>query len=130
MNSIIIHGRLTRKPELKTTANGVEFCNFAVAVNRPTGKDKESQTDFFDCTAWRQTGAFVEKYFEAGDGIIVQGAMHSRKYTAKDGGERTAWNLDADRVEFAEKKGGSVRASGNSGEFTPVSAEELPDLPF
>lgn len=125
MNNIIIHGRITRKPELKTTASGLEVCNFSVAVNRPIAKDKEQITDFFDCTAWRQTGAFVEKYFDAGDGIIIQGAMHSRKYTAKDGGERTAWTLDADRVEFAEKKNGAKPAA-QSGEFTPVDDAELP----
>ena len=124
MNITIIHGRITRKPELKTTASGLEVCNFSVAVNRPTGKDKESVTDFFECTAWRQAGAFVEKYFDVGDGIIVHGAMHSRKYTAKDGSERTAWNLDAERVEFAEKKG---EAKGKpAGGFSPVDDADCP----
>lgn len=127
MNLIVIHGRITRKPELKTTDSGIEVCNFSVAVNRPTGKDKKSVADFFDCTAWRQTGAFVEKYFDTGDGIIVYGAMHSRKYPAKDGSERTAWNLDVDHVEFAEKKGdGKASKGAANGGFTEVSSDDLP----
>lgn len=125
MNNITIHGRITRKPELKTTSGGIEVCNFAVAVNRPIAKGKEQIVDFFDCTAWRQTGAFVEKYFDTGDGIIVQGAMHSRKYTAKDGNERIAWTLDAERVEFAEKKTGA-KPSATSDGFTPVDDADLP----
>ena len=124
LNSIIIHGRITRKPELKTTSSGVEYCNFSVAVNRPMGKDKEPITDFFDCTAWRQSGAFVERFFDAGDGVIVQGEMHSRKYTGKDGNERTAWNIDCNRVEFAEKKGDSKGKS--AGGFSEVTDDEVP----
>ena len=124
MNNIIIHGRITRKPELKTTSSGVECCNFSVAVNRPVGKDKDPVADFFDCTAWRQSGAFVEKYFDAGDGIIVQGEMHSRKYTAKDGSERVAWGIDCKRIEFAEKKGNGKDKS--AGDFSEVTDDELP----
>lgn len=123
MNKIIIHGRITKAPELKTVGSGTEVCKFTVAVNRPVGKDKEKVTDFFDVDAWGKSGVFVEKYFNAGDGIIVEGEMRSRKYDDKDGNKRTAWSVWADRVEFAEKKGDGA---GNSGGFTEVSDSELP----
>lgn len=123
MNSIIIHGRITKDPELKTVGSGVEVCKFTVAVNRPVGKNKEKITDFFDVDAWGQSGVFVERYFKAGDGVIVQGEMQSRKYD-KDGEKRTAWSVHANRVEFAEKKGDS--AGGNNGGFTEVTDEAMP----
>lgn len=126
MNSIIIHGRITKAPELKTVGGGSEVCKFTVAVNRPVGKDKEKVTDFFDVDAWGQSGAFVEKYFKMGDGIIVQGEMQSRKYE-KDGEKRTAWSVHANRIEFAEKKG-EGSGNGNNGGFTPV--EDSDSLPF
>lgn len=121
MNNIIIHGRITRDPELKAVGSGSEVCKFTVAVNRPVGKDKEKISDFFDVDAWGQTGAFVSKYFSAGDGIIVQGEMQSRKFEDKDGNKRTAWSIHANRIEFAEKKSG-----GQNGGFTEVQDEELP----
>lgn len=124
MNMIIIHGRITKAPELKTVGSGNEVCKFTVAVNRPVGKDKEKVADFFDVDAWGQTGAFVERYFNAGDGVIVQGEMQSRKYE-KDGEKRTAWSVHANRVEFAEKKGDSA-SSGAAGGFTDVSDEDAP----
>lgn len=124
MNSIIIHGRITKAPELKTVGSGAEVCKFTVAVNRPVGKDKEKITDFFDVDAWGQSGAFVEKYFKAGDGIIVQGEMQSRKYD-KDGEKRTAWSVHANRVEFAEKRI-DVGTSNNNGGFTEVNEDGLP----
>lgn len=133
MNLIIIHGRLTKAPELKTVGSGVEVCKFSVAVNRPVGKGKESITDFFEVDAWGQAGAFVEKYFEVGDGIIVQGEMQSRKFDDKDGNKRTAWSIHANRVEFAEKKDGGQnggftkkKAGDQNGGFTEVDDSELP----
>lgn len=125
MNSIIIHGRITKAPELKTVGSGSEVCKFTVAVNRPVGKDKEKITDFFDVDAWGQSGAFVERYFKAGDGIIVQGEMQSRKYD-KDGEKRTAWSVHANRIEFAEKKGEGSGNGNNNGGFTEVNDGELP----
>ena len=44
MNKIIIKGRLVRDPELKTGANGTEFCKFTVAVDRRKIKDKEQES--------------------------------------------------------------------------------------
>ena len=123
MNKIIIHGRITKAPELKTVGSGTEVCKFTVAVNRPVGKDKEKVTDFFDVDAWGKSGVFVEKYFNAGDGIVVESEMHSRKYDDKDGNKRTAWSVRADHVEFAEKKGDSA---GSNGGFTEVDSDSLP----
>lgn len=125
MNSIIIHGRITKAPELKTVGSGSEVCKFTVAVNRPVGKDKEKVADFFDVDAWGQSGVFVERYFKVGDGIIVQGEMQSRKYE-KDGEKRTAWGIHANRIEFAEKKGEVAATGNNNGGFTEVQDENLP----
>lgn len=124
MNYIALHGKLTADPELKTIDSGVECCSFTVAINRPTGKDKEKITDFIPCTAWRQTAAFLSKYFHKGDGIIVEGALQSRKYTDKEGNNRTAYDVNVNHIEFCEKKGdvGNATMSG----FTEASDEPLP----
>ena len=58
LNHIVIMGRLTRDPELRTTQGGVNVASFSVAVERDFGSRDggERQTDFIDCVAWRQTG--------------------------------------------------------------------------
>ena len=81
MNSIIIHGRLVRDPELKTGGSGVEFCKFTVAVDR---RKKDDPTDFFDCTAFGKTGAAIAQYLKKGREILVSGRMESNT-TEKDG---------------------------------------------
>lgn len=103
MNSIKITGRLVADPELKHTQNNNSVCSFNVAVDRIYSKEKE--TDFFTVVCWRQTAEFVAKYFTKGRKILVEGEMQSRKYTDKDGNNRTAWEIKADRVEFCDSKG-------------------------
>lgn len=99
MNKIIIKGRLVRDPELKTAGSGVELCKFTVAVDRRKQKDKEAQTDFFDCTAFGNTGVAISKYLVKGREVLVEGRMESSK-SEKDGVKRTFWGLTVDAFEF------------------------------
>ncbi len=110
MNNIKITGRLTADPELKTTPNGTSVTSFSVAVDRSyKGPDGEKLTDFFNVVAWRSTAEFICKYFSKGRLILIDGEMQSSKYTDKDGNNRIAWELLANKVEFMGDK-----PSGNS----------------
>lgn len=135
MNKVIIAGRLTKDPELRSTGSGVEVCNFTVAVDRRADKDGNKKCDFIDCTAWRKTGVFVDKYFNKGDGITVIGRMESEKYQDKDGNNRVSWKVSVDEVEFPfAKKGGSdysapAEPAGDE-QFAPVADGADSDLPF
>ena len=60
MNKAILIGRLTRDPELKTTASGVSVCSFSIAVNRRfKNAEGNYDADFINCVAWRQQGEFI-----------------------------------------------------------------------
>ena len=130
MNSMIIKGRLTRDPEMKTSASGVEFCKFTVAVDRRKIKDKEKETDFFDCTAFGNTGAAIGKYMNKGKEILALGRMESSK-SEKDGVKRTFWTLIVDAFEFCGGKN-----EGTSAPAPEVDAEsgmevvDTENLPF
>ena len=127
MNSIKIQGRLTKDPEQKVGSSGAEYVKFTVAVDRK--RSKEKAVDFFDCTAFQQTGAFVAKYFTKGDGIIVSGRMESDKFTDKEGIKRTTWGITVDDVEFPLGKGRSEQSNTVPSEATPTAANDG-DLPF
>ena len=117
LNHIVIMGRLTRDPELRTTQSGVSVTSFSVAVDRDFGgrDGGERQTDFIDCVAWRQTGEFVSKYFHKGSMIVVSGRLQSRKWQDRDGNNRTNWEINADNVYFGESR---ASASSNSGNYS------------
>lgn len=99
LNHITIMGRLTRDPELRRTGNGVAVTSFTIAVDRDIkGNDGETDTDFIDCVAWRQTGEFVGKYFTKGRMAVVSGRLQIRGWTDKDGSKRRTAEVNADHV--------------------------------
>ena len=101
LNQIVIQGRLTKDPELRTTQSGVGVATFTVAVDRDYQKEA---VDFFAVTAWRQTAEFVSKYFQKGQMVVVSGKMQSRKWEDRDGNKRTAWEIQAENVYFGESR--------------------------
>ena len=105
LNKIIIHGRLTRDPELRTTQSGTPVASFTVACDRDfSDQSGDRQADFIDCVAWRSGAEFVSKYFHKGQMILVEGRLTSRKWTDKDGNKRTSWEIIADHTYFGEPK--------------------------
>lgn len=106
-NRIILMGRLTKDPELKTTQSGVTMCRFSIAVDRAYSKGQEKQTDFFDITAWRQTAEFVSKYFSKGKCILIEGKLQNNNYTDQNGVKQYRNAIIADNVAFCGDKSGN-----------------------
>lgn len=102
LNRIILMGRLAADPELRTTQSGVSVASFRIGVARDYDRE---QTDWINVVAWRQTAEFVSKYFFKGSLITLEGSLQSRQYQDRDGNNRTAYEVQADHVWFAESKG-------------------------
>ena len=101
MNCVILCGRTTTDIDLRTTTSGKSVTSFALAVDRPGTNDK---TDFIPIVAWGKTAEFLNKYISKGKKIIVEGFLSSRKYEDKNGNSRIAYEVVANRVEFADGK--------------------------
>ena len=131
MNSVILMGRLTADPELRTTNNGLNYCRFTVAVDRYS-KGEEKKTDFISCVAWRQTAEFIERYFSKGKMIAVQGSILTGSYTNKDGAKVYTTDVLVDKAHFCGDKG-SVTNQSAAAAVDNVYSESSPaddDLPF
>ena len=119
LNKVILGGRLTADPELKQTPSGVSVISFTVAVNRrfrsANGEQSESQADFINCTAWRQTAEFISKYFRKGSSICVLGSIQTRTWQDNQGQKRYATEVVVDEANFVDARG--ENAGGSS--YTP-----------
>lgn len=124
-NKVILGGRLTADPELKTTQSGVSVCSFSLAVNRKTGKDQEQKTDFINCQAWRQTAEFISRYFKKGSSLCITGSIQTRSWQDQNGNKRFATEVAVDEAMFVDSKnesGGTYTAQAPS--YTPAPAAE------
>ena len=123
LNHITIMGRLTRDPELRHTGSGIAVASFTLAVDRDySPKDGgEKETDFIDCTAWRNTAEFVSKYFTKGRMAVASGRLQIRSWTDKEGNNRRSAEVVADNVYFGDSKNSNTNSFGqNSGPVAPA----------
>ena len=119
LNSVCLTGRLTAKPELKTTTSGVNVTTFTLAVERNFVKPGEQrETDFINIVAWRNTADFICKHFDKGQMMTVTGSIQTRNYEDKNGQKRTAVEVVASEVYFCGSK--------EKEEPKPSTADEFP----
>lgn len=140
LNKVQIIGHLGRDPELRATPAGTAVANFTVAVNR-TRKDPAGQlveeTEWFRVVVWEKLAETCHQYLAKGDPVYVEGRLQSRKYTDREGIERTAVELVANVLLMLGGRGepreapGAVAASAR-GQRQPGTAlmESDDDLPF
>ncbi len=108
LNTVILMGRLTADPELRYTPQNTPVTSFTLAVERNfTPQDGARETDFFNIVAWRKTAEFAARYFGKGQTMAVRGSLQTRKYTDRDGNNRTAFEVTADSVYFTGTKVGA-----------------------
>lgn len=138
LNRVILMGRLTANPELKTTNTGKSVTRFRIAVERNYAKPgEERKADFIDVVCWKNTAEFVCRYFTKGNLIALEGKLQSRTYQTKDGTNRYVTEVIADTVSFTGERRKVKNNTPATDEQPPMSAhndfEELPlddDLPF
>ena len=108
MNKVILIGRLTKDPEMRTTQSGIANTTFSIAVNRNfTNQQGEREADFFNIVTWRKQAENVAKYCTKGTQVAIEGRLQTRSYDAQDGSKRYVTEVVADNVTFLSAKGSS-----------------------
>ncbi len=142
LNKVILCGRLTADPELKTTQNSVSVVSFTLAINRRTRSNEgqaQQMTDFINCVAWRQTAEFITRFFKKGSALCITGSLQVRKWTDQQNQTRYSTEVVVDEAMFVDSKTeGGPSAPFASGESyaAPAAAESFDvvknedDLPF
>lgn len=106
MNRVCLIGRLTAKPELRTTSNSLSTTRFTLAVNRNfSNAQGEREADFINVVAWRKQAENICQYLDKGSLVSVEGRIQTGSFDDKDGNKRYTTDVVADQVNFLESKG-------------------------
>lgn len=132
INQVILMGRLTRDPEVRTTTTGKTITSFSLAVDRGGEGD---QTDFFDITAWEKLGELVNQYLSKGRRCLVQGRLRQDSWDDKETGKkRSKVEVVATDVTFLDGPSGENNAGGAnnspSKKSDDVVIEDIDDKPI
>ena len=127
MNNVVLVGRLTRDPELRTTPNGIATCQISLAVNGLPNQNGERTTDFINVQVWRRQAENVSKYCTKGSQVGVVGRIHTRSYDANDGTKRYVTEVVADNITFL---GSSNKGSSQYSDPMPdYNVSQQPSMP-
>lgn len=127
LNTAVLIGRLTRKPELRYTSSGTPVGGFTLAVDRPfKNAAGERETDFIDIVVWRNLAETCANHLGKGRLVAVQGRIQGRSYETDDGQKRRVVEVIADQVRFLDwpKNGQDNRKSNQAVGADSSGAEE------
>lgn len=135
LNKVQIIGNLGRDPEMRYTPSGSAVTNFTVAVNRPRrGPDGNTvdETEWFRVVLWDKLAETANEFLRKGRTVYIEGRLQSRKYTDKDGAEKTSVEIVGNEMillgsredgqgggQAMVREGGDERARGGSADGGP-----------
>ena len=132
INRVILIGRLTRPPELKSTNSGAYFCRFSLASNRSiynkqSGENRD-EVGFFDCVAWGKGGEAIHKYLDKGRRICVEGSLRWSSWEGTDGKKQSKVEIHVEGFQFLDAKPQGEQSSEPQGAatFCGMGDEDIP----
>src|SRR5712692_146399 len=137
LNKVMLIGRLTRDPEVRSFATGGKVASFGFAVNNKRKNQQSGQWEdeavFIDMEAFnRQTGRqladVIEQYFRKGQQYFIEGHLKFDQWTSKDNEKRSKLKVVVDNFEFLEPRPGGAPSEGGmrASRPTPTPAPARP----
>ncbi len=135
VNKVILVGRLTRDPEVRTTPSGQTVTSIGLATNNYwTDKNgqKQERTEFHNIILWGRLGEIAGQYLSKGQEAYFEGRLQTRSYTGKDGIERKVTEVIAENMQLGSRPTGTGmdknQISKTSQQKEPIKEEEIPTI--
>ena len=133
LNKVQLIGNVTRDPELRYTPQGTPVCSFGLATNRswmPEGAtERREEAEFHRLVAWNKLAELCSQLITKGRKVYIEGRLQTRKYTDRNGVERTAIDVIASDMEMLTPKAASASSEGYTAGSTEDRDPFLPDYP-
>ncbi|MFC2613722.1 MAG: single-stranded DNA-binding protein, partial [Eikenella corrodens] len=105
LNKVILIGNLGRDPEVRYLPSGDAVANFSIATSE-NWKDRNGQrqerTEWHNISMFGRLAEIAGQYLKKGSKVYIEGRIQSRKYTGKDGIERTAYDIVASEMKMLD----------------------------
>lgn len=111
----------------RTRPNGEAVCNFSIATSE-TWNDRNGQrqerTEWHNITMYRRLAEIAGQYLKKGREVYIEGRIQSRKYTGKDGIERTAYDIIANEMKMVGPREGGGAAPYDDGGYQQAAPQQ------
>jgi len=138
INKVIILGRLTADPILKSTNSGKPVCTISIAVDqsyKDSNGNKVDKVSFFEASAWGALGEVISKYVHKGHKFGFVGHAEQQRWEDKDGGKRSKVVFMIEDIQFLQPKSDKSESVADSFGGQPMPSSDSPfdsfeDAPF
>jgi single-strand DNA-binding protein len=103
INRVVLVGRLTKDPQIRSLTSGTSVCSLRIACNTRRRDDKgafEEKPNYFDVDVFGEDGDHVAQNAHKGQRVAVEGRLQSREWKNSSDQRREAVSVVADSVQF------------------------------
>lgn len=108
INKVILVGNIGADPEVKSLESGVKTARLRMATTErfydKTTQETKETTEWHTVNVWRQLAEIVEKYVHKGSQVYVEGSLHTREWTDKEGQKRYSTEITANTIKFLGRR--------------------------
>ena len=126
LNKVILIGRLGQEPTMRYTPNGDAVANFSIATDeqwKDKNGERQTRTEWHNITLYRKLGEIAGQYLRKGSLVYIEGRIQSRKYTGKDGVERTAYEIIGNEMKMLGSKSENAGGQESQNQAPPRKQE-------
>ena len=126
LNKVILVGRVTADPQLRTTPGGQSVTTIGVATNRTwTDKNgaKQEEAEFHNVVLWGRQAEVAAQFLVKGATVLIEGRIRTRSWTDKQGQQRRTTEVMAERMQLGPRPYGGGQGGGGG---APRSAKSEP----
>jgi single-strand DNA-binding protein len=120
LNKVILVGRVTADPQVRSTPGGQSVTTIGVATNR-TWTDKagqrQEQTEFHNVVLWGRTAEIAGQYLTKGAMVLIEGRLQTRSWTDKQGQQRKTTEVMAERMQLGPRAANAGGGQGGARSF-------------
>lgn len=129
VNKVILVGRLTRDPEIRSTPSGQSVATIGMATNNywtDKSGQRQERTEFHTVVLWGKLAEIAGQYLTKGQECYVEGRLQTRSYTGKDGVERKAVEIVGETMQLGSRAGQGGGMNSTPRPAAPRATESAP----
>ena len=123
MNRVLLTGRLTRDPELRSLPSGKTVTNFSVATNEYRGG--EERTEYHSIVTWERLAGICGQYLGKGQMVSLEGRLQTRRWEDERKLMHYRTEIVANNVEMLSGRGKKDYAAETAAQALETQAEVM-----
>ncbi|MEK6720318.1 MAG: single-stranded DNA-binding protein [Chloroflexota bacterium] len=124
MNKVLLTGRLTRDPEMRSLASGKTVTQFSLATNEYAGAGKE-RAEYHNIVTWDRLAEICGRYLGKGQQVALEGRIQTRSWDDDRGLRHWKTEVVAGSVEMLSGRRKKDYAAESAAEALVAQATHL-----